>query len=37
LHLFVRDHYSRRLAAFQGVNIDAEDKGQIPPAVERFK
>lgn len=37
LHLYVRDHYSRRLAAFQGVNIDAEDKGQIPPAVERFK
>ncbi len=37
LHLFVRDHYSRRLAAFQGVNIDAEDRGQIPPAVERFR
>lgn len=37
LHLFVRDHYSRRIAAFQGVNIDAEDKGVIPPAVERFK
>lgn len=36
LHLFVRDHYSRRIAAFQGVNIDAEDKGKIPPAVERF-
>lgn len=37
LNLFVRDHYSRRLAAFQGVNIDAEDPGQVPPAVERFK
>lgn len=37
LHLFVRDHYSRRIAAFQGVNIDAEDKGLVPPAVERFK
>jgi len=37
LHLFVRDHYSRRLAAFQGVNIDAEDPGQVPAAVERFK
>ncbi len=37
LHLFVRDHYSRRLAAFQGVNIDAEDRGQVPPAVERFR
>ena len=23
--------------AFQGVNIDAEDPGEVPPAVERFK
>jgi len=30
LHLFVRDHYSRRLAAYQGVRIDAEDPGNIP-------
>jgi dimethylamine monooxygenase subunit C len=37
LHLYVRDHYSRRLAAFQGVNIDAEDPGRVPPAVERFQ
>lgn len=37
LHLFVRDHYSRRLAAFQGVNIDAEEPGQVPPPVERFR
>jgi hypothetical protein len=37
LHLFVRDHYSRRIAAFQGVNIDAEDPGLVPAAVERFK
>ncbi len=36
LHLFVRDHYSRRLAAFQGVRIDAEDPGNVPPAQERF-
>lgn len=36
LHLFVRDHYSRRLAAFQGVRVDAEDPGNIPQAVERF-
>ena len=36
LHLFVRDHYSRRIAAFQGVNIDAETPGLIPAAVERF-
>lgn len=37
LWLFVRDHYSRRLAAFQGVNIDAEDPGAVPPAQERFR
>lgn len=37
LNLFVRDHYSRRLAAFQGVNIDAEDPGQVPPSVVRFQ
>ena len=36
LNLFVRDHYSRRLAAFQGVNIDAEDPGLVPASVERF-
>ncbi|MGB1236459.1 MAG: dimethylamine monooxygenase subunit DmmA [Planktomarina sp.] len=37
LNLFVRDHYSRRLAAFQGVCIDAEDPGNVPPAVELYK
>lgn len=37
LHLFVRDHYSRRLAAFQGVNIDAEEPGLVPPSVVRFR
>lgn len=37
LNLFVRDHYSRRIAAFQGVNIDAEDPGQVPPSVVRFR
>ncbi len=37
LWLFVRDHYSRRIAAFQGVNIDAEDPGHVPPPVERFR
>lgn len=36
LNLFVRDHYSRRIAAFQGVNIDAEDPGKVPAVVERF-
>lgn len=37
LNLFVRDHYSRRLAAFQGVCIDAEDPGNVPAAVELYK
>lgn len=36
LNLFVRDHYSRRMAAFQGVCIDAEDPGQVPPAKELY-
>ncbi len=36
LNLFVRDHYSRRIAAFQGVNIDAEEPGNVPPPVTRF-
>ena len=30
LNLFVRDHYSRRIAAYQGVCIDAEDPGNVP-------
>jgi predicted RNA-binding Zn-ribbon protein involved in translation (DUF1610 family) len=30
LTLLVRDHYSRRLAAFQGVCIDAEEPGTAP-------
>jgi len=25
------------VAGFQGVNVDAADKGHFPPAVERFK
>lgn len=29
--LQVRDHYSRRLAAFQGVCADAEAPGELPP------
>lgn len=37
LFLFVRDHYSRRIAAFQGVRIDAEDPGNVPESVERFR
>lgn len=30
LNLYVRDHYSRRIAAYQGVCIDAEDPGNVP-------
>jgi dimethylamine monooxygenase subunit C len=36
LSLLVRDHYSRRLAAFQGVCIDAEEPGTAPEPVEMF-
>ena len=32
LTLFVRDHYSRRLGAFQGVCVNAEDPSVIPPS-----
>lgn len=34
--LFVRDHYSRRLAAFQGVCVNAEDPSERPPAEEAY-
>ncbi len=37
LTLFVRDHYSRRIAAFQGVCIDAEEPGIVPPTEELFR
>jgi len=36
LLLLVRDHYSRRYAAFQGVNINAEDPSDIPEKEELF-
>lgn len=36
LLLLVRDHYSRRVAAFQGVNINAEDPNDVPPIEEAF-
>ncbi|MDX2306956.1 MAG: dimethylamine monooxygenase subunit DmmA family protein [Hyphomicrobium sp.] len=32
LNLFVRDHFSRRLGAFQGVCVDAEVPGDVPAA-----
>jgi hypothetical protein len=34
--LFVRDHYSRRLAAYMGVMVDAEMPGERPPVREAF-
>ena len=37
LLLLVRDHYSRRLAAFQGVCINAEDRTEIPATEEIFR
>jgi dimethylamine monooxygenase subunit C len=36
LPLLVRDHYSRRIGAFQGVNIDAEEPGTAPQPEELF-
>jgi predicted RNA-binding Zn-ribbon protein involved in translation (DUF1610 family) len=36
LSLLVRDHYSRRIGAFQGVNIDAEEPGTAPHPEELF-
>lgn len=35
--LFVRDHYSRRLAAFQGVCVNAEDPTERPVAEEVYR
>jgi predicted RNA-binding Zn-ribbon protein involved in translation (DUF1610 family) len=35
-NLFVRDHFSRRLAAFMGVIVDAEVPGEIPPIEEAY-
>jgi hypothetical protein len=37
LLLLVRDHYSRRLAAFQGVCINAEDQSEQVPIEEIFR
>jgi hypothetical protein len=36
LNLFVRDHFSRRLGAFQGVVVDAEVPGDIPAPEELY-
>ena len=37
LLLLVRDHYSRRIGAFQGVNINAEDPSEVPAKEETFR
>jgi hypothetical protein len=37
LTLLVRDHYSRRIAAFQGVCIDAEEPGIVPDTADLFR
>jgi hypothetical protein len=34
--LLVRDHYSRRLAAYMGVMVDAEAPGELPPITELY-
>jgi hypothetical protein len=34
--LLVRDHYSRRIGAFQGVCIDAEVPGELPEIKAEF-
>jgi hypothetical protein len=34
--LLVRDHYSRRLAAYMGVMVDAEAPGELPPLKEVY-
>jgi dimethylamine monooxygenase subunit C len=34
--LMVRDHYSRRLAAYMGVIVDAEVPGELPPIRELY-
>ena len=35
-HLFVRDHFSRRLGAYMGFMIDAEEPGNIPESEEIY-
>jgi hypothetical protein len=35
--LLVRDHYSRRLAAYMGVMVDAEAPGELPQVMETYR
>jgi len=37
VNLLIRDHYSRRFAAFMGVSTDAEAPGVLPPIQEMFR
>lgn len=37
LHLFVYDHFSRRLRAYMGFRVDAEAPGELPEIEEVFK
>ena len=37
LHVTVRDHFSRRLGAYQSVCVDAEAPGQLPPVEEVYR
>ena len=37
LHLFLYDHFSRRLRAYMGFRVDAEIPGELPEVVEVFK
>jgi hypothetical protein len=37
VHLFVRDHFSARLAAFMGVQVDAEAPGELPAIETLYK
>lgn len=36
-HLFVRDHFSRRLSAYMGVKVDAELPGHVPTAQQAYQ
>lgn len=36
LHVFVRDHFSRRLGAYQSVCVDAENPGELPEIEEVY-
>lgn len=37
LHVFVRDHFSKRLGAYQSVCVDAENPGDVPAIEEVYR